>query len=161
MAQPRPLEVTVEKVVAAAPQVVYGLVSDVCRMPQFSPETVQVSWIGGATGPTVGARFKGKNEIGRISWSTKPTVIEALPGRRFAFRVPGRSGATWTYDFAPVEGGTMVTESMRQAAPSQWPIRVPQRRAGVTDRASHLRDGMTSTLRNLAAVAEQPRAEVR
>lgn len=87
------------------------------------------------TAPAVGARFKGTNRIGKTSWSTKPTVTVADRGRHFAFKVPGKSGARWSYEFSPIAEGTLVTESMSQEVASQLPIRIIQRRAGVTDRA--------------------------
>ena len=64
-------------VIAASPDVVYGVVSDVTRMGEWSPETVACEWIEGATGPSVGARFKGTNKRGIARWSTKPKVVAA------------------------------------------------------------------------------------
>ena len=42
--------------IAAAPETVYALVSDITRMGEWSPETVRAVWTRGATGPAVGAR---------------------------------------------------------------------------------------------------------
>jgi hypothetical protein len=147
------VDVTVSTVVTASPQTLYALVGDVTRMGEWSPETVEAAWLDGATGPVVGARFAGRNRIGSIAWTTKPVVTVADPGRAFAFRVPGGSGATWTYTFERVDGGTRVTEHARQEKRSPLVIRLLQRRAGVTDRAEHLRAGMAATLGRLAAAA--------
>lgn len=154
MTRPTPLQVSVSRVVEAPADTVYDLVSDVTRMGDYSPENTGAVWLGGATGPSVGARFKGTNRLGWLSWSTKPTITVADRGQRFAFEVLGRSGATWTYDFEPVPGGVRVTESMRQEHPTPLPIRFLQRRVGVTDREEHLRSAMTTTLERLAAAAE-------
>jgi uncharacterized protein YndB with AHSA1/START domain len=154
MSKPSPIAVTVTKVISASPETVYDLVSDITRIPEFSPENVKGQWIDNVTAAAVGARFKGTNRIGKTSWSTKPTVTVADRGRHFAFKVPGKSGAFWSYEFNPVAEGTLVTESMRQEVASPLPIRIIQRHAGVTDRASHLRTGMTTTLDRLAAVAQ-------
>jgi uncharacterized protein YndB with AHSA1/START domain len=150
-----PLEVSVSRVIEAPPETVYDLISDVTRMGDYSPENTGAVWLDGATGPTVGARFKGTNRLGSMTWSTKPTITVADRGRLFAFEVPGRAGATWTYRFEPVGDGVRVTESMRQDRATPFPIRVLQRRAGVTDRAAHLRDAMTTTLERLATAAER------
>jgi len=150
-----PLAVSVARVIEAPADIVYDLLSDVTAMGQYSTENTGAVWLGGATGAAVGARFKGTNAIGSTRWSTKPTVIAADRGHRFEFVVPGRSGATWTYTFDPVQGGTKVTESMRQDRPSPLPIRFLQRRAGVTDRAEHLRTAMTTTLQRVALFAER------
>ncbi len=149
-----PLNVSVSATIAAPAQVVYDLVSDVTRMPEFSPENTRGEWLGGATGPAVGARFKGTNKLGSTTWSTKPTVTAAEPCRVFAFKVPGASGAEWTYELAEHDGVTVVTESMVQRKASSPLIRWFQRRAGVTDRAANLQAAMTTTLERVAAVAE-------
>lgn len=153
MTRQRALEVSVTTVIDAHPATIYDLISDITQIHRFSPETVAACWLDGASGPRVGARFRGTNAIGRLRWSTKPTVSAAEPGVRFAFTVPGRSGPEWTYQLAEVPGGTRVTESMCQQAPSPALIRCLQRRAGVTDRAEHLRQGMITTLDRLAAAA--------
>lgn len=153
MRTPTPLAVSVTTEIEASPATVYGLISDITRMSQYSPETCRTSWLDGATAPRVGARFKGDNAIGRLHWSTRPTVTAAEPGVLFAFKVPGRSGPEWRYELTEVPGGTRVTESMSQQVPSPALIRFLQRRAGVTDRAEHLRSGMITTLDRLAAAA--------
>ena len=77
-------EVTTE--IAAAPQAVYALVSDITRMGEWSPETVRAVWIKGASGPAVGARFKAWNKGRRgPAWFNWPTVTVADEGREFAF----------------------------------------------------------------------------
>ena len=155
MSRAVPLAVSVTRVIEASPEVVYDLVSDVTRMGDYSPENTGATWLAGATGPAVGARFKGTNRLGSNSWSTKPTITAADRGRRFEFVVPGSRGATWTYTFDPVAGGVRVTESMRQDRPSIFLVRFLQRRAGVTDRAANLRTSMETTLERVAAVAER------
>ena len=52
--------------VAAPPERVYELVSDITRMGEWSPETVKGVWIDGASTPVVGARFKGSNKRGFV-----------------------------------------------------------------------------------------------
>ena len=53
-------EVSVD--IAAPPERVYELVSDIRRMGEWSPECKRCSWARGATGPAVGARFKARNQ---------------------------------------------------------------------------------------------------
>lgn len=99
--------------VNAPPDELYEMVSDVRRMGEWSPETVQCKWIGGSTGPTPGARFKGTNKRGVFRWSTKPEVVVAERGREFSFVTKGRGPSTkWTYHFEPApDGGTFLVES--------------------------------------------------
>jgi len=43
----------------ASPEAVRALVSDVTQIGRYSPETFEAEWLDGATGPAVGARFRG------------------------------------------------------------------------------------------------------
>jgi uncharacterized protein YndB with AHSA1/START domain len=100
--------------IQAPPEKVYAMLSDVTRMGQWSPECVKAEWVGGATGPAVGARFKGHNKLNwLVRWSSTPTVKVADPGKEFTFETgkPGKEQTRWTYRFAPKGGGTELTES--------------------------------------------------
>ena len=108
----------VEQVLAATPEEVYTLVSDVTRIGERSPECHTAAWESGVPG-TVGATFRGRNRAGLLArWSRVCEVTEAEPGRAFAFRtVPERvdptrrDSTTWTYRIEPVDGGTRVEHS--------------------------------------------------
>lgn len=149
-------EVTVE--IAAAPEVVYALVSDVTRMGEWSPECFKAVWTKGATGPAVGARFKAWNRGGRgPSWFNWPVVTVADEGREFAFNRsgPGIGSYTWRYVLTPTAGGTRITESFdaeRVLGPVMtW---LTEKWTGSPDRDADLRRGMTTTLARLKAAAE-------
>ncbi len=143
--------------VAATPSALYAMVSDVTRMGEWSPENVGCAWVGGATGPAVGARFKGKNQIGGHKWSTVNEVVEAEPGKAFAFRTSsmGLKVAEWRYRFDGDEaaGTCTVTESWtdQRGAIITFGGRLA---TGVADRDAHNRDGMAQTLAALKAAAE-------
>ena len=98
---------------------VWELVSDVTRIGEFSPETFDGEWIDGATGPAVGARFRGhvkRNQKGPVYW-TKCEVTAADPNRLFEFSVlvGKRAVNTWGYRLQAANGGTDVTEYFRLA----------------------------------------------
>jgi hypothetical protein len=147
-----PISVKVSKVIAASPEHLYDTVADITNLGRLSPETIETTWLGGATVAAPGVRFKGKNTLGKANWSTKPTITAADRGSLFSFKVPGAAGTVWAYRFEEVAGGTLVTESVQQQKPSPAIIRFIQRRNGVTDRAAHLQAGMTETLDRLAAL---------
>lgn len=134
---------------------VWGMVADVTRMGEWSPETVAGEWLDGAGGPAVGARFKGRNRR-RGPWSTTCTVTAATPGTEFAFRV-GKGETTWRYEFAPVDGGCRVTESFQIVKVpgflGRWSTKLG---TGVTwaEREGDLVAGMRETLQRLKAAAE-------
>lgn len=143
--------------VDASPTVLYDVVSDVRRMGEWSPECRRCEWIGGATGPAVGARFKGSNRRGVARWSTKPRVVVADPGRDFAFVTGhlGRDMTRWSYRFESTTGGTKVTESFEMLRDMPWYFRLADRLLmGVKDRKADLETNMGETLRRLKAAAE-------
>lgn len=154
MSKPELLNIKVERVIDASPEVVYDLVADVTRIGEWSPECTSAEWIKGATEAAVGAQFKGNNKLGFVKWSTKPEITEADRGRTFAFKVPGKFGPQWRYEFEATEqGGTRVVQSVVQQGTTPAYIRFLQRRNGVTDRNAHLAEGMATTLDGMARTA--------
>jgi hypothetical protein len=142
------------------PERLYELVSDVTRMGDWSPETVRCRWLDGATGPTVGARFKGTNRRGFLRWTTKPRVVAAEPGREFAFVVDllvfHREMTKWRYQFEPAAGGTDVTESIEMMDDLPWYISFGERSLmRIKDRKADLEAAMHRTLERIKTAAER------
>jgi uncharacterized protein YndB with AHSA1/START domain len=148
--------VTVE--MAAPPERVYTLVSDITRMGEWSTECVKCAWTKGATGPEVGARFKARNKGGRgPAWSNTPVVTAAEPGRKFAFNRsgPGIGSYTWTYVLERTPTGTRVTESYDAERPlGEFMNWLTMKWTGSQDRDQDLHVGMTTTLARVKAAAE-------
>ena len=138
----------------AAPGALYDLVSDPANMGRLSPECTGGRWLDGATGPAVGARFKGSNKRGPIRWSTS-TVVATEPGREFAFEV-GDSGIRWGYTFEADGTGTVVTESRVASKPYPFIAKAftTVLLGGVERHTQELRDGMAATLARLKELAE-------
>ena len=85
----RPLYGEVSVHMAAPPEKVWALVSDVTRIGEFSPETFEARWTRGSTGPEVGASFKGhvkRNGVGPTYWSPCQ-VTKCVPNEVFEFAV--------------------------------------------------------------------------
>lgn len=143
------------RVVAPADQL-YALVSDVERMGEWSPENVGGRWIGGATGPAVGARFRGSNRRGWRRWSTTCTVVAAEPARKFAFDVAfaGIPASRWTYDFRADGDATVVTETWTDRRP-RWFARLAGLTMGIDDIRAHNQENIRKTLANLATAAQR------
>jgi hypothetical protein len=101
----------------ASAERIWDLVADVRNTPRWSPEVFESEWLDGATGPALGATFRGhvkRNEIGPVYWTTcRVTACE--PGREFGFAVlvGDRAVNNWHYRMTPVGAGTDVTESFR------------------------------------------------
>lgn len=143
----------------ATPDVVYALVSDVTRTPDFSPEILECAWLDGATGPAVGARFTAINKSNpkRPSWNNKPIVTAADPGREFAFSRTEKFAGTivWRYLLEPEGNRTRLTESYTVVKPvSRLGWFVIEKVFGNPDRRGDLRFGMQETLRRLSVAAE-------
>lgn len=147
-------EAKVEERIAASPDVLYALVSDVTRTGEWSPENVGGRWVGSAAGPAVGAKFRGANRRGFRRWSTTCTVVVADPGRCFAFDVAfaGVPVARWSYDFAPDGDETVVTETWMDRRPRLFAV-AARPIMGIGDMRTHNEQNMQTTLANLRRVA--------
>jgi uncharacterized protein YndB with AHSA1/START domain len=147
-------QVQVSREIDATADRVWSMISDVTRMGEWSPETTGCRWIKGATGPSVGACFAGDNRNGSKKWSTTCQVVDATPGRRFAFEVTvgPMKVAQWAYDVEPTGSGCRVTETWTDRRGAVVKA-LGKPFSGVADRATHNRAGMEQTLDRLAAAA--------
>ena len=140
---------------AAPADKIWVLVSDVTKIGRYSPETFEAEWLDGATGPAVGAKFRGhvkRNGKGPIYWTTC-VVTEAEPGRSFAFGVGAADKPLNVWSYALVENGdgTDVTESFALAP--TLPLRVYWTLFGWS-RGKTNRNGMRTTLERIKAEVE-------
>jgi uncharacterized protein YndB with AHSA1/START domain len=140
---------------AAPPERIWELISDVTRIGRYSPETFEAEWLDGASGPEVGARFRGhvkRNQKGPTYWTTC-TVVASEPGREFAFAVAPRNLNVWRYRLEPAGDGTDVTESFELA---RTPVlRFYWALAGKA-RGRTNQEGMRTTLERIRAEVEAP-----
>jgi uncharacterized protein YndB with AHSA1/START domain len=148
--------VSVSRDIAASAEHVWALVSDLPSMGRWSPENEGGEWIKGASGPAVGAAFRGKNSNGSKTWSTIAKVTQCEPGRSFGFDVVAGpfKVANWHYSIEALpDGQSRVTE--RWTDQRNGLIRTLGKPfSGVADRAAHNRTGMEVTLEKMAAVLE-------
>jgi uncharacterized protein YndB with AHSA1/START domain len=154
--------VETEIFIAASPQRVWELIADLQLMGQWSPEYRGGEWLDGATGPAVGARFKGRNQRRDRTWESVSTVVESTPGRVIAWAVgePANPGATWRFGLTPEGGGTRACQRVQMGpGPSGLTARIaelPDREEDIiaARTAEHQRN-MQATLESLKAAAEQ------
>ena len=142
-------------VIDAPAQVVYDLVADPMRMADWSPECVRCRWIGGASEPAVGARFRGTSRKGRRRWTTTSTIVEMRPGELFAWEVSyyGQPVARWAYRIEAHDGGVELVESVDDRRGSVLRAISPLI-TGSPDRGKRNADTMESTLQAVKAAAE-------
>lgn len=157
----------VERVVAAPPEAVWALVSDITFPVGTSPELQSTEWLDGATGPAAGARFVGHNARGDLTWTTTSVVTVHEPPTAFAWTPLYRPDdpddpeplATWRFDLAPVDGGTHVRQSVTLGPGRSgltWAIRQrPDDEARIISlRLAQFEESMAANLELLAAELE-------
>jgi hypothetical protein len=107
--------VRVEHVTDARPDAVWAVVGDPTRTGEWSHECRRLEWVDGATGPVPGDRFRGRNRLGRASWSRLNEVVAIEPGREISWRtIPSplyRDSTIWRIALEPVEGGTRIVQT--------------------------------------------------
>lgn len=117
MSTPTPLPISASTEIAATTEEVWEVVSDLGRMPEFSPELRKVVPLNRAHG--VGRTILGLNRRKAVWWPTTSRVVRWEPGRAVAWRTR-ESGATWTYELEPAgddtRPATRLTASRELAA---------------------------------------------
>jgi hypothetical protein len=103
----------VEVHVAAPPGAVWPLVSDISVPARFSTELVGADWVDGPAGPSVGARFVGRNHHDAIgNWQTTCVVVACAEGEAFSWVVgdPAYPAARWGFELEAEDGGTRLAQ---------------------------------------------------
>ncbi|KAB1655641.1 SRPBCC family protein [Pseudoclavibacter chungangensis] len=150
--------------VAASPDVVYDLVSDVTRTGEWSPECRAAEWVAESLpGGRVGDRFLGHNDDGNRQWTTTSEVVVADRPTRFEWVplvdvLPGGGGVHWAYRIEHAEGGSLLTEEwvFPRDARERYDARYedgdgPERREL---RRRNAVAGIPATLRRIKVIAE-------
>jgi uncharacterized protein YndB with AHSA1/START domain len=131
---------------------VWALVSDLSRMPQWSPQCRLMK----AFGPVrQGTRTINLNRRNRMFWPTTSTLTEVIPEKKLAFRV-NANNTIWSYELEATDAGTRVVET-RHAENGVKPLSNMSVNAlfgGVPSFERELVDGMNETLSRIKAAAE-------
>lgn len=132
---------------------VWALVSDLRRMPQWSPQCRVMKVLGRTR---VGAKAINLNRRNKMFWPTTCTVTEIDPERKLEFRVD-LNAMVWSYELEAVEGGTRLIESRR--APEGFKtvptMLVDKFMGGVPSFEQELVAGMNESLQRIKAAAER------
>jgi hypothetical protein len=95
--------------IAAPAAVVWDLVCDIQIPARFSSEFDGGDWLDGATAPSPGARFTGRNHHPAIgNWETTSTICEYQPQQVLGWAVgdPDQPAALWRFTLAADGDGT-------------------------------------------------------
>jgi hypothetical protein len=153
-------EAAVERTIEAPADDLYRLITDVTAAGERSDECTRAEWLDDAPREAVvGARFRGHNRSRLARWSRVCEVIEADPGRAFAFRTvperfdPSRRDSTiWRYELVPDGGRTVVRHSYQITRPPLRPFKAFY--GVVLPHHRDMRPAMQHTLEVLARQAE-------
>lgn len=137
--------------IAADPDTVWELLSDVTRIGQWSPECYRAMWLTSKRGE--GAVFIGLNRDRGLVWPSPAVVTESERGKVFAFRAG--SGVLWRYRLMAGNGGCHLVEERITADEFRW-VRAAYRvfLGGYGRRLGVLREGMRVTVDRIKAAAE-------
>ena len=132
---------------------VWALVSDLGKMPRWSPQCRVMKAIGPLR---QGARTINLNRRKRLFWPTTCTVTEVIPEKKLAFRVD-INHAIWSYELWPTETGTRLVESRHaeNGVTAFSNLSVNALMGGVPSFERELVEGMNATLSRIKAEAER------
>lgn len=131
---------------------VWELISDLRRMPQWSP---QCRWMKPFGPVRQGTRTLNLNRRKRMFWPTTCTVVEVVPDRKLAFRVDANN-TIWSYELEPSGEGTRLIESRHaeNGVTAFSNLSVNALFGGTTNFERELLDGMNASLARIKAAAE-------
>jgi uncharacterized protein YndB with AHSA1/START domain len=150
---PAQLEASTE--IDATPAQVWSLVTDLTRMPRWSPMTRR-TWVLGGT-VRQGAWFVNLNGSGLKRWPTTGRVVRFTPHSDFAFRITENT-VVWSYGLEPTAGGGTRLTARRETPDGISALSTVLTKVvlgGVPDFTEELRAGMQQTLERIRAEAER------
>ncbi len=132
---------------------VWALISDLRRMPEWSP---QCRWMKPFGPLRQGTRTLNLNRRNRMFWPTTCTVVEVIPEKKLAFRVDANR-TIWSYELEPNGQGTRVIESRHaeNGVSAFSNLSVNALFGGTTNFERELLEGMNTSLANIKAAAEK------
>jgi uncharacterized protein YndB with AHSA1/START domain len=143
-----------ETVIAAPPARVWAALTDLGRMPDWSPELLRMVPLKPG-GLKVGQQYLGLNRRKAVVWPTRSVVAVVEPERTLAWDTRS-SGARWIYELSPEGTGTRVVH--RRPVPRRLTVLskafAPLALGGSDGHADELEAGMAETLSRLRAAIE-------
>jgi uncharacterized protein YndB with AHSA1/START domain len=147
-------ELRAEATVAAPPARVWALLTDLSRMPEWSPELVRMLPLKPG-GLRVGQWYLGVNRRKAVVWPTRSVLAVLEPGRELAWDTRS-SGARWIWEISPDGEGTRVVH--RRPVPDGVTLLsrlfAPAFLGGNDEHADELEAGMARTVARLKEAAE-------
>ncbi|BCI55217.1 polyketide cyclase [Mycolicibacterium litorale] len=132
---------------------VWSLVSDLSRMPQWSPQCRVMKPLGPLR---PGTRTINLNRRNFLVWPTTCTVTEVIPEKKVAFRV-NANRTVWSYELEPTATGTRLVETRNaeNGVTAVSNMTVNALFGGVPSFEEELVAGMNESLAKIKAAAER------
>ncbi|MEI7715657.1 MAG: SRPBCC family protein [Mycobacterium sp.] len=132
---------------------VWAAISDLRRMPEWSPQCRRMRPLGPLR---QGTRTLNLNRRNRLFWPTTCTVVEVVREEKLAFRVD-LNRTVWSYELEPVGEGTRLIESRHAENGLSAVSNLLQNMlfGGSTSFEGELLDGMNASLAKIKAAAER------
>lgn len=111
---PKNLEATID--IAAPPDRVWAVVSNLKRMPEFSPQCVRMLPLGS---PKAGTWVLNLNTDGKKYWPTTARIVRFEPNQAFAFKI-NENRSIWSYTLEPTATGTRLIERRDVPNGTSW-----------------------------------------
>ncbi|GAB08379.1 hypothetical protein GOARA_010_00020 [Gordonia araii NBRC 100433] len=140
--------------IAASPETVWSIVSDLRRMGEWSPQCRKMFIRGNPVG--VGTRTINVNRRGPLVWPTRSKIVRFEPNKAIAWRVADNH-TVWTYEITPKGDGVVLTE--RRDAPGGQVTAISSTlvnafMGGRDGFEAELREGMAESLGKIKRAAE-------
>lgn len=133
---------------------VWGLVSDVRRMCEWSPQVTSTRLRSGFDTVGLGTQFTNRNRAGEVEWTTHAEIVGFEPEPEISFRVE-ENWMLWSFTLTPDGVGTRLAQ--RRDAPEginraarEW---VDEHLGDARTFAASMGDGMRTTLERIKADA--------
>jgi uncharacterized protein YndB with AHSA1/START domain len=151
-------ELRAETTIDAPPAQVWAALTDLTRMPDWSPELLRMVPLKPG-GLKVGQQYLGLNRRKAVVWPTRSVVAQVEAERALAWDTRS-SGARWIYELSPEGSGTRVVH--RRPVPQKLTVLsrlfAPLALGGSDGHADELEAGMARTLARLKDAVEQQTA---
>lgn len=141
--------------IAATPEKVWSIVSDLKRMGEWSPQCRKVIVRGGTV--KLGAKTINVNKRGLLVWPTTAKVVRFEPNKQIAYRI-AENHTVWGFEITPTDTGVRLTE--RREAKNGQTTKVSSTLVdlafgGNDSFEAELEEGMRETLVKIKAAAER------
>ncbi len=140
--------------IAASPEQVWSIVSDLTRMGEWSPQCRKTLVFGGDV--KLGTRTVNINRQGFKVWPTQGKVVRFTPGKEIAVRIV-ENHTVWSFQITPNADGVTLTERRELPDGTTTPLSrflVKVALGGNEGFEKNLRRGIAETLAKIKAAAE-------